>query len=487
MINELLNLSAVEIGKRIKSGEISVCEVTEFYLDRAEKYNPELNCFNLICRDYALKRADEVQRDIDSGKLCGTLAGIPVAVKDNICTKGIPTACSSKMLEGFIPPYNATVIDRINAEGLIVIGKLNMDEFAMGSTNETSVNGAVLNPWDKEKVPGGSSGGAAAAVGAGLVPLALASDTGGSIRQPCSFCSCTGIKPTYGAVSRYGLIAYASSLDTVGAIARNADDCRELFSIIRGYDEKDSTSKICEIKQTFELNGKKIGIPENYFGEGLADGVKNAVLKAAETFKKLGADIEYFSMPELDCAVAAYYVLACAEASSNLARYDGIRFGHSSEKAAELSGQYLLSRSEGFSFEVKKRIMLGNFVLSSGYYESYYKNALKAKAYIKRAMDEKLEEFDFILSPVSGGTAPKLGESLKEPLKMYLNDIYTVPVNLAGLPAAAVPCGFDEDGMPVGCQLIGRAFCEDELLCAAKRFEEATDYHLKKPSAFDEV
>ena len=412
---------------------------------------------------------------------------MPIGVKDNICTKDILTTCSSKILENLIPTYNATVINRLNDEGMVVIGKLNMDEFAMGSTTETSATGVTHNPWDTEKVPGGSSGGAAAAVAARLAPVTLGSDTGGSIRQPCSFCGVTGLKPTYGAVSRYGLVAYASSLDQIGPIGKDVDDCAALFSVIQGKDEKDGTSMVYD-KFDFDkavsgdIKGKKIGIPEDYLGEGINEDVKSAILAAADKFRELGAEVEMFKMPIAKYAIPTYYIIACAEACSNLSRYDGIKYGYSSKNSENLLDRYIMSRSEGFGMEVKRRIMLGNFVLSSGYYDAYYNKALKAKKLIQNAFFDAFEKYDMILGPVAPTTALKMGESLSDPLKMYLGDIYTVMINIAGMPSFSAPCGFDTNGMPVGMQLIGKPFCEAEIMSAAKAFQNATDYHKSLPT-----
>lgn len=479
-------MTALEIADAVKAKQITVRETVAAFLNNAKQKDGVYHCFNTLCETEALRRADEVQAGIEAGRYSSPLAGVPVGVKDNICTKDIKTTCSSKMLEDFAPPYNATVIERLENAGLIVLGKTNMDEFAMGSTTETSFTGVTRNPWDAEKVPGGSSGGSAAAVAAGLVPLALGSDTGGSIRQPCSFCGVSGLKPTYGAVSRYGLIAYASSLDQIGPIGKNAADCAALFSIIRGKDEKDSTSMDLpafdfSAAASGGIKGKKIGIPAEFLGEGIAPDVKKAVLSAAEAYRTLGAEVETFPMPLTKYAVPAYYILASAEASSNLSRYDGIKYGYCAKDAKDLEETYLKSRSEGFGTEAKRRILLGNFVLSAGYYDAYYLKALKTKRLIQNAFANAFDKYDILLSPVAPETAPKIGESLSDPLKMYLSDIYTVMVNLAGLPAVSAPCGLDKSGMPVGFQLIGKPLCEAELLSAAKAFESVTDYHTKRP------
>lgn len=486
-MKNICEMTALEISTAIKNKKITVEEAVNAFFDVIDKYDTKLHCYNTVCKDEALKRAKEVQQGIDSGKYTGRLAGVPIGVKDNICTKDILTTCSSKILENFIPTYNATVINRLNDEGMVVIGKLNMDEFAMGSTTETSATGVTHNPWDVEKVPGGSSGGAAAAVAAKLSPVTLGSDTGGSIRQPCSFCGVTGLKPTYGAVSRYGLVAYASSLDQIGPIGKDVDDCAALFSVIQGKDEKDGTSMVYD-KFDFdkavsgEIKGKKIGIPEDYLGEGINEDVKASILAAADKFRELGAEVEMFKMPIAKYAIPTYYIIACAEACSNLSRYDGIKYGYSSKNSENLLDRYVMSRSEGFGMEVKRRIMLGNFVLSSGYYDAYYNKALKAKKLIQNAFFDAFEKFDMILGPVAPTTALKMGESLSDPLKMYLGDIYTVMINIAGLPSFSAPCGFDADGMPIGMQLIGKPFCEAEIMSAAKAFQNATDYHTKLPT-----
>lgn len=486
-MKNICEMTALEISAAVKSKEITVEEAVNAFFDAIEKYDPKLHCYNTVCKAEALERAKEVQQGIESGKYTGRLAGVPIGVKDNICTKDILTTCSSKILENFIPTYNATVINRLNDEGMVVIGKLNMDEFAMGSTTETSATGVTHNPWDTEKVPGGSSGGAAAAVAARLAPVTLGSDTGGSIRQPCSFCGVTGLKPTYGAVSRYGLVAYASSLDQIGPIGKDVDDCAALFSVIQGKDEKDGTSMVYD-KFDFDkavsgdIKGKKIGIPEDYLGEGINEDVKSAILAAADKFRELGAEVEMFKMPIAKYAIPTYYIIACAEACSNLSRYDGIKYGYSSKNSENLLDRYIMSRSEGFGMEVKRRIMLGNFVLSSGYYDAYYNKALKAKKLIQNAFFDAFEKYDMILGPVAPTTALKMGESLSDPLKMYLGDIYTVMINIAGMPSFSAPCGFDTDGMPVGMQLIGKPFCEAEIMSAAKAFQNATDYHKSLPT-----
>ena len=479
-------LSALELSALIKAKKISVMEAVSSYLNFIEQTDSQYNAFVSLSKEAALARAEQIQARLAGGEEISPLAGVPVALKDNITTKGIPTSCASKMLSGYTPIYNAEVVERLEQAGMIVVGKLNMDEFAMGGSSETGVFGPVRNPWDTARVAGGSSGGSAAAVAAREIPLALGSDTGGSIRQPCAFCGVTGIKPTYGAVSRYGLIAYASSLDQIGPIGRDINDCAALLSVISGPDSKDST---CVIQQPFafdqpnseRLDGMKIGLPRNYFASGIDEDVKQSVLAAAKELEAAGAQIEEFDMPLMDEMVHAYYIIACAEASSNLSRYDGLKYGYRSQKAESLSEVYRMSRSEGFGLEVKRRIMLGSFVLSSGYYDAYYKKALQVRAMIKDAYDAQFQRFDAILSPVAPTTAYKCGENVEDPIKMYMGDIYTVSVNLAGLPAAALPCGFDQQGLPVGFQLIGGAFCEEKLIRAARVYQSRTDYHKQAP------
>lgn len=480
------NKTALEIGQMIKNKEVSSVEVTKSMLANIKERDEKVNAFVSVFEDEAIKQAEEVQAKIDAGELTSPLAGVPMAIKDNICTKDRLTTCGSKMLHNFKPPYNATVTDKLESAGAVVLGKLNMDEFAMGGSTETSYFGATGNPWDVTRVPGGSSGGSAAAVAAEEVTYALGSDTGGSIRQPCSFCGVSGIKPTYGAVSRYGLVAFASSLDQIGPVGRDIKDCAEVLSVISGHDAKDSTSvkrPVFDFSTCFDgdLKGMKIGIPTNYFGKGLDEDVKKSVLEAAETLKKLGAEIEEFEMNIVDYAIPTYYVLACAEASSNLSRYDGIKYGYRKRDCEDLMEVYLTSRSEGFGMEVKRRIMLGSFVLSSGYYDAYYNKSLKVRGLIKKSFDEAFEKYDMILSPVAPTTAYKIGENSSDSLKMYLGDIYTVSVNLAGIPAVSVPCGFGSNGMPIGMQLIGNAFDESKLVRAAYAFQKETDFHTKKP------
>jgi aspartyl-tRNA(Asn)/glutamyl-tRNA(Gln) amidotransferase subunit A len=486
MTVDITKLTALEAGCAIKRGDITSVAAVEQVLDAIEKKDPYINAFITVCRDEAIKRAAEVQKKIERGELVSPLAGIPIAVKDNICTKGIKTSCASKILGDFKPVYNATVIERLEAAGAVVVGKLNMDEFAMGSTNETSYYGAVKNPWDTNKVPGGSSGGAAAAVSAREVVLALGSDTGGSIRQPASFCGVTGFKPTYGTVSRFGLVAYASSLDQIGPVAKDVADCAAIMDIIAGKDNYDGTS-LDVGKQDYlaaldgNIKGAKIGVPKECFGMGLDCDVAERVRAAAETLRGLGAVVEEISLPFLDYVIPTYYIIAAAEASSNLSRFDGVKYGYRSKNYESLTDLYNTTRSEGFGSEVKKRILLGTFVLSSGYYDAYYRKALKVKALIKKHFDEIFEKYDLIICPSAPTTAPELGKSLSDPLKMYLSDIFTVSVNIAGLPGLSVPCGFDRNGMPVGVQLIGQRLSEKMVLNAGYAYQQVTNYHKTFP------
>ncbi|MGM9536893.1 MAG: Asp-tRNA(Asn)/Glu-tRNA(Gln) amidotransferase subunit GatA [Candidatus Onthomonas sp.] len=484
----LLDLTALELGRAIKAGEVSVPEATRAALEAIQAKNAENNAFITVLNDRAMEQAAEIQKKISAGELTGPLAGVPLAIKDNICTKGVKTSCASKILGDFRPPYDATLTEKIHAAGGVVLGKLNMDEFAMGSTSETSFYGPTKNPWDLGRVPGGSSGGAAAAVAARECWYAIGSDTGGSIRQPASYCGVTGIKPTYGTVSRYGLIAYASSLDQIGPLARTAEDCAAVLDAIQGKDPRDGTSldvpcgHLLE-QLTGDLTGMKIGIPADCFGDGLDSQVSARVLAAAEVLKARGAQVEQCSLPIMEYVVPTYYIIAAAEASSNLSRFDGVKYGWRAEGYEDLTDLYNKTRTEGFGAEVKRRILLGTFVLSTGYYDAYYKKALQVKALIKQAFDAAFQKYDLLLMPVAPTTAPKLGESLANPLQMYLSDIYTVSVNLAGLPGISIPCGLDSKGMPVGAQLIGPALGEGKVLNAAHAFQQETDYHKLAPAA----
>ena len=495
VIEEMEMGGALKLAEEIRGKRLGVAEAVTACLENIERADGQYGAFLSVSKEGALARAKEVQKRIDGGEGLSPLAGVPIALKDNISTVGMETTCASKILEGYVPVFNATVVDKLEQAGMIVVGKLNMDEFAMGGSSETGVYGPVRNPWDSERVAGGSSGGSATAVALGEIPLALGSDTGGSIRQPCAFCGVTGIKPTYGAVSRFGLIAYASSLDQIGPIGRDIDDCAALLSVISGPDDRDST---CVIGKPFDfgasggsggsgalnperLDGMRIGLPKNYYSEGIDEDVKQNILAAATEFEAAGARIEEFEMPLTEYLVPAYYIIACAEASSNLSRYDGLKYGHRSAEAGTLSEVYRLSRSEGFGLEVKRRIMLGSFVLSSGFYDAYYKKALQTRALIKDSYTKLFTGFDMILSPVAPTTAYKLGENVGDPIKMYMGDIYTVSINLAGLPSVALPCGFDRQGLPVGLQLIGDAFSEGKLVAAARAYQRRTGHHLRRP------
>lgn len=477
----LMSLTALELGKKIQAKEVSAVEAAKEALGQIKKLDGSLNCFVTVEEDSVLKKAEEVQKKIDAGELAGPLAGVPAAIKDNMCTEGVRTTCSSRMLENFVPTYTAEAVKNLEQAGVVVIGKTNMDEFAMGSTTETSYFGPTRNPWAPEHVPGGSSGGSCAAVAAGECSFALGSDTGGSIRQPSSFCGVTGLKPTYGTVSRYGLIAYGSSLDQIGPVGKDAADCAAVLEAIASHDPKDSTSMKRDSYDFLSaldegVRGLRIGIPRDYFGDGLDEEVKSHILEAAKVLESKGAVLEEFDLSLVEYAIPAYYVIASAEASSNLARFDGVKYGYRTPEYEGLHNMYKKSRSEGFGAEVKRRIMLGSFVLSSGYYDAYYLKALKTKALIRQAFDRAFEKYDVILGPAAPGTAPKLGESLSDPLKMYLGDIYTVSVNLAGLPGITVPCGTDGKGLPIGMQLIGDCFQERKILRAAHAYEQTRAY-----------
>lgn len=474
----IMDLTAVELSEKIRAGEIKVVDAVEACFACIEEKEADLNCYVTLEKEKALKKAAEVQEKIDSGELTGPLAGVPFAIKDNMCTEGTLTTCSSKILENFVPTFSAEAVVKLEEAGAVVIGKTNMDEFAMGSTTETSYYGVTKNPRNTAHVPGGSSGGSAAAVAAGECFAALGSDTGGSIRQPASYCGVVGMKPTYGTVSRYGLIAYGSSLDQIGPLTKDVRDCATILETIATHDEKDSTSmKREDVDFTaalkMDVTGMKIGIPRDYFGEGLDPEVKEAVLAAAKVLEEKGAILEEFDLSLVEYAIPTYYTIAAAEASSNLERFDGIKYGFRAPGVEDLHPMYKKTRSEGFGEEVKRRIMLGSFVLSSGYYDAYYLKALRVKALIKKAFDEAFAKYDCILGPVAPTTAPKLGESLADPIKMYLGDIYTISVNLAGLPGISVPCGSDKNGLPIGLQLIGDCFQEKKLIQLAYTYEQS--------------
>lgn len=475
---DLLNLTAVGLAKAIKEGKTTAVEAMEAVLAQIDSREEELNCYVTIDKEAAMEAAKKAQSDIEAGKLTGPLAGVPVAIKDNMCTKGMLTTCSSKILSNFVPQFSSEAVLRLQEAGAVIIGKTNMDEFAMGSTTETSAFGVTKNPANSEHVPGGSSGGSAAAVAANECFMALGSDTGGSIRQPASYCGVVGMKPTYGTVSRYGLIAYGSSLDQIGPLSKDVTDCATILEVIAAYDAKDSTSVKREDTDftsalVDDVNGMKIGIPRDYFGDGLDSEVKKAVLDVAEVLKSKGAVVEEFDLSLVEYAIPTYYTIAAAEASSNLERFDGVKYGFRAEGCEGLHDMYKKTRSLGFGPEVKRRIMLGSFVLSSGYYDAYYLKALRVKALIKKAFDDAFSKYDVILGPVAPTTAPKLGASLSDPIKMYLGDIYTISINLAGLPGISIPCGRDSKGLPIGAQLIGNCFDEKKLIRTAYSYEQA--------------
>ena len=474
---DIFEYGAVELSAATREGKVTATDAMEAVLARIEAKEKDINAYVTVDREQALRAAASVQEKIEKGELIGPLAGVPVAIKDNLCTEGMLTTCSSKILENFVPTFTAEAVLNLEKAGAVIIGKTNMDEFAMGSTTETSAYGETRNPWNTGHVPGGSSGGSAAAVAAGECFFALGSDTGGSIRQPASFCGVVGLKPTYGTVSRYGLIAYGSSLDQIGPLTKNVTDCATVLELIASHDTKDSTSVKREDTDFTsalleDVKGMKIGIPRDYFGEGLDAEVKDAVLAAAKVLEEKGAVVEEFDLSLVEYAIPTYYTIAAAEASSNLERFDGVKYGYRTEAYEGLHNMYKKTRSEGFGAEVKRRIMLGSFVLSSGYYDAYYLKALKVKAMIKKAFDDAFSRYDLILGPVAPTTAPRLGESLSDPLKMYLGDIYTISVNLAGLPGISVPCGKDAKGLPIGLQLIADSFQEKKLIQAAYTYEK---------------
>lgn len=474
----LLDCTAVELAAKIKAGEVTAVEAMQAVVAQIEKSEDKLNCYVTFDKEKALQAAAKADEDIKAGKLTGPLAGVPFAIKDNMCTEGMLTTCSSKILGNFVPTFSSEAVIRLQEAGAVIIGKTNMDEFAMGSTTETSAFGATKNPRNTEHVPGGSSGGSAAAVAANECFAALGSDTGGSIRQPASYCGVVGMKPTYGTVSRYGLIAYGSSLDQIGPLCKDVTDCATIMEVIAAKDDKDSTSVKREdtafTKALIDdVKGLKIGIPRDYFGDGLDPEVKEAVMSAAKVLEEKGAIVEEFDLSLVEYAIPTYYTIAAAEASSNLERFDGVKYGYRTSEYDGLHNMYKKTRSEGFGEEVKRRIMLGSFVLSSGYYDAYYLKALRTKALIKKAFDEAFAKYDVIIGPAAPTTAPKLGDSLSDPIKMYLGDIYTISVNLAGLPGISVPCGQDSNGLPIGMQIIGDCFKEKNIIRAAYTFEQA--------------
>lgn len=481
---EITELTVHELIEKLKNKELTSTEITQSYVDKIKEKEPEVQAFVTTLEDEALKQAKEIDEKRASGEIKNDLAGIPIGIKDNMCTKGIKTTCSSHMLENFVSPYDATVVEKLKSENLIDLGKLNMDEFAMGGSTEYSYFHKTYNPWNLNKVPGGSSGGSAAAVAANMVPWALGSDTGGSIRQPSSFCGVVGLKPTYGLVSRYGLVAFASSLDQIGPITKDVEDSAILLNLIAGHDEKDTTSADIAKKDYTknlknDIKGKKIGVPKEFFGEGINAEVKEKLQEAMETYKELGAEVEEFSLDIAKYSLATYYIIACAEASSNLGRFDGIRYGYRTPEFSNLKELYKKSRSEGFGPEVKRRIILGTYVLSSGYYDAYYKKAQQVRTLVMNEFQKAFKKYDVILTPTSPTVAFDIGSKSNNPLEMYLADICTVSVNIAGLPGISIPCGVDKEGMPVGMQLIGNKFEEEKLLNMAYVFEQKTKFREK--------
>ena len=485
----ITDLTVHELQEKLKNKELTITEITQAYVDRINEKEKDVDAFVTTLTDEALVQAKDVQAKVESGEIKGELAGIPIGIKDNLCTKGIRTTCSSRMLEDFIAPYNATIVEKVNNENMINLGKLNMDEFAMGSSTETSYFKKTKNPWNLNKVPGGSSGGSAAAVAANLVPWALGSDTGGSIRQPASLCGVVGLKPTYGLVSRYGLVAFASSLDQIGPITKDVTDSAILLNLIAGHDEKDTTSVNKEKEDYTEalkddVKGMKIAVPKEFFGEGINEEVKASLEKAIEKYKEMGATVEEVSLDVAEYALAAYYIIACAEASSNLGRFDGIRYGYRTKNYSNLKELFKNSRSEGFGAEVKRRIILGTYVLSSGYYDAYYKKAQQVRTLVSNKFEEVFEKYDVILTPTSPITAFNIGEKSDNPLEMYLADICTVSINIAGVPAISIPCGVNSEGMPIGMQLIGNKFQEKKILNAAYAYEQEIKFREKHKPQF---
>ena len=479
----LYELTVHELIEKLDKKEITPEEITKSYIDRINEKEKDVKAFVTLTDKEALEKSKKIDRST------AKFAGIPIGIKDNICTKGIKTTCSSKMLENFVSPYDATVMDKINAENMISLGKLNMDEFAMGASTEYSYFGTTKNPWNLKTVPGGSSGGSAAAVAANMVPWALGSDTGGSVRQPAALCGVVGLKPTYGLVSRYGLVAFASSLDQIGPITKDVEDCANLLNVIAGHDEKDSTSANTPKKDYTKnlkdgVKGLKIGVPKEFFGEGINEEVRQNLQKTIEMYKQMGAEVEECTLDIADEALAVYYIIACAEASSNLGRFDGIRYGYRTPNFENLNDIFVNSRSEGFGAEVKRRIILGTYVLSSGYYDAYYKKAQKVRTVIKQEFEKLFEKFDMLLTPTSPTVAYKIGTKSNNPLEMYLADLCTVSVNIAGLPGISIPCGVDSQGMPIGLQLIGKLFDEESIIQAAYTYEQEIKFRENNKPTF---
>ncbi|MDD2497439.1 MAG: Asp-tRNA(Asn)/Glu-tRNA(Gln) amidotransferase subunit GatA [Desulfitobacteriaceae bacterium] len=483
---DLYRLTIHELHEMLIKKEISSLELIKNVIDRIEETDPKIKAYVTVVKEQSLAKAQEADDLISRGENVGPLTGIPMALKDNMCTEGIPTTCSSQILKNFVPPYDATVTRRLSDEGAILLGKLNMDEFAMGSSTENSAFFHTRNPWNTDCVPGGSSGGVVAAVAADEAVFTLGSDTGGSIRQPASFCGVVGLKPTYGYVSRYGLIAFASSLDQIGPVTKDVTDCALVLNAIAGHDPKDSTSADVQVPDftkylTGDVEGMKIGIPKEYFAEGIQPEVKDAVMTAVQQFADLGAEVEEVSLPHTEYALPAYYIIAPAECSSNLARYDGVRYGHRTEESEDIVTMFKKTRYEGFGQEVKRRIMLGTYALSSGYYDAYYLKALKVRTLIKEDFDRAFEKYDVLISPASPSTAFKFGEKLNDPLAMYMSDTMTIPINLAGIPGISVPCGFAQ-GLPIGLQIMGKAFGEGNILKAAYAYEQVAGFYRQKPN-----
>lgn len=484
---ELYSKTLSEIAKDIKNKKVTIKEVLDSVYKRIEEVEPKVGAYITLTKNEAYKRAEKLQEKLDKGEDIGILGGVPIAIKDNICTKNVKTTCASKMLENFEPIYNATVIEKLEDAGAIMIGKTNMDEFAMGSSTETSYFKKTANPWDVERVPGGSSGGSAACVSADMAYAALGSDTGGSIRQPASYCSVVGLKPTYGLISRYGLIAFASSLDQIGPFGKTVEDAAIMLNVIAGHDKKDTTSADLEKKDytkslVNDVKGMKIGVPSSFVNDGINNDVKEAYDNSVNTLRELGAEIVDVKLEYAKYSLATYYIIATAEASSNLGRYDGIRYGHRAKEFSDLIDLYTKSRTEGFGDEVKRRIMLGTYVLSSGYYDAYYKRAQQVRTLIVEDFKKTFESCDAIMIPTAPNTSFKMGEHSTNPLEMYLEDIFTVPVNIAGLPAISIPGGFASNGMPIGLQFITKAFDEEKLLQIAYTYEQNTEFSKKKPN-----
>ena len=484
---DICKLTVHELRQMLEERKITSEELTKQYFDRIKNIDDKINSYITICEEESINKAKEIDEKYNKREKLGQLAGIPIAIKDNICTKDIKTTCASKMLENFVPPYDATVIEKLKKEDAIIIGKTNMDEFAMGGSNERSYFKITRNPWNLNKVPGGSSGGSAACVASDLAPIALGSDTGGSVRQPASFCGIVGLKPTYGRISRYGLVAFASSLDQVGILSKDVTDSAIMLNVLSGKDEHDTTSANVSVPDytkdmVNDVKGLKIGLPKEYIGEGVSEDVRKAILEAAEKFRSLGAIVEECSIPFAEHMLPTYYIISCAEASSNLGRFDGIRYGYRTSNYVSLKELYKNTRSEGFGQEVKRRILLGTYVLSSGYYDAYYKKAQKARTLLINKFKELFNTYDVVLTPVAPDTAFEIGSKTNDPVKMYLVDICTVPINVAGVPAISLPCGFDSNNMPIGMQLIGKHFDEETLFKVAYTYEQNTNWHTMKPN-----